>query len=111
MMNLMVGGGGGDVDGSIDKASRRPEWLVSQSYSWIKEGECQAVTSGGGLRNSVLRSAALGPLGRRYPVGGEDERHARGEGRERDKNWACGMQVRQTCWSRVTPATPTGKSN
>jgi len=85
MMNLMVGGGGGDVDGSIDKASRRPEWLVSQSYSWIKEGECQAVTSGGGLRNSVLRSAALGPLGRRYPVGGEDERHARGEGRERQE--------------------------
>lgn len=61
---------------SIDKARIPPEWLVSQSYSWIKEGECQAIANSGVrvLEDSVLRSAALG---RRYLVGGEDERHAR----------------------------------
>lgn len=76
--------------GSIDKARIPPEWLVSQSYSWIKEGECQAIANSGVrvFEDSVLRSAALG---RRYLVGGEDERHAREAlvaraGRERE--WA-----------------------
>ena len=53
----------------------------------------------------MLRSAALAL---RYLVGGENERQTKGGGRE--QSWACGM-AGEAYGGRVTPATPTKKSN